>query len=275
MAKNQPFLYGRRQCIFCERQPPAIKISKEHVFADWLRDIFPRDSSTTHTLGIIDWKRGLNQPVISRKQGQGHSGSKKVKVVCKECNETWLSNSVEEMAKPILMLLMANRTVNLGNEMQKTLATWATKTVMTSEQINADEAVVQQHERTWLKENLEPPRGWHVWIGSYSGLSWCDLGIFQHKGKLAAPSIDNGVLAEHNLELTMIGLGQVLFLVINSTWQHIWDILDSLGSPGGAGLKRIWPIADIEVPWPRAHYLTDIEANYFTTYLARILEQPA
>jgi hypothetical protein len=72
----------------------------------------------------------------------------------------------------------------------------------------------------------------------------------------------------------MIGAGQLLFLVINSTWQRIWDILDSLGTPGGTGLVRIWPISDAVVHWPRPIVLTDAEAEYFTTYLARVLDQP-
>jgi hypothetical protein len=275
MAKREPFLYGRRQCIFCERQPPAVKISKEHVFGDWLRDLFPRDSATTHTLGLIDWKRGgLHQPTITRTQGQGHSGSKKVKVVCKECNETWLSNSIEDIAKPILTLLITGQPTTIDADMQRILASWAAKTVMTSEQVNKDKAVVQQHERTWLKDKLEPPPGWHIWIGSYSGMQWRDLAIFQHQGGLTVPSTDISGSTEHNLELTMIGAGQLLFLVINSTWQRIWDILEGLGTPGGVGLARIWPITDAAIRWPRPLVLTDAEAEYFTTYLARVLDQP-
>jgi hypothetical protein len=159
--------------------------------------------------------------------------------------------------------------------MQRILATWAAKTVMTSEQVNKGKAVVQQPERTWLKRTLEPPRGWHVWIGSYSGIQWRDLAIFQHQGKLTVPSIDNDAPTEHNLELTMIGVGQLLFLVINSTWPRIWDILNSLGTPGGAGLSRIWPTVEPTITWPRAFVFTDSAAEYFTTYLARVLDQPA
>ena len=33
--------------IFCEGRP----VTKEHFIGEWLREIFPRDTSTTHTLG--------------------------------------------------------------------------------------------------------------------------------------------------------------------------------------------------------------------------------
>jgi hypothetical protein len=170
---------------------------------------------------------------------------------------------------------MASQTTVISADMQRILATWAAKTVMTSEQLSQHLAVVQQSERTWLKDNLEPPRGWNIWIGSYSGIQWRDLALFQHQGALTVPSVDNNAATEHNLELTMIGMGQLLFLVINSTWQRIWDILDHLSTPGGVGLSRIWPIAEPTINWPRPFVFTDAEAQYFTTYLARVLEQPA
>jgi hypothetical protein len=143
---------------------------------------------------------------------------------------------------------------------------WAAKIVMTAEQINPKGAVIHQTDRAWLKENLSPPVGWHVWIGTYSG----DLGIFQHPGKLEVPAINDATPAHHNLELTMIGIGKLMFLVINSSWQRIWDIVERLGTP--SGLCRIWPI-DEQISWPRWTILTDAEAEYFTTYLARILNQ--
>ena len=263
------------QCIFCGRRPPLVKITKEHVFGDWLRSNFPRDAATTHTLGFIDWRRGLHQPTVTSKRGQGHSGSKKVRCVCGDCNNGWLSNSVEDVAKSILTELMTGQLTTINPTMQRILATWAAKTVMTSEQIDPKKAVVHQSERTWLKDNLEPPRGWHIWVGSYSGTRWRDLAIFQHQGRLTVPSVDNGAPTEHNLELTMIGVGRLLFLVINSTWPRIWDILDGLGTPGGIGLSRIWPVSASAISWPRPMVLTDAEAEYFTTYIARVLEQPA
>jgi hypothetical protein len=131
--RNRPaFKYGRGRCIFCERQPPEIKISKEHVFADWLRAIFPRSDKITHTLGYVNWTTapGSSRPTITAKRGQGHSGSKKVKAVCQSCNETWLSNDIEDAAKPILIPLIANQTLTLNVEMQWRLARWAAKTGM-------------------------------------------------------------------------------------------------------------------------------------------------
>src|SRR4051812_32995805 len=113
MPRKPPFLHGRKTCIFCERQPPDVKITGEHIFSDWLREIFPRDEKTTHTQGIITWPLvGLPSapPSIKLYPKHGHSGSRKVGVVCNRCNERWLSNQVEEAAKPILIPMIVGRT---------------------------------------------------------------------------------------------------------------------------------------------------------------------
>jgi hypothetical protein len=260
------------QCIFCGRRPPAVKMSREHIFADWLKTIFPRDNKTTHTHGVITWPSDATPqtpPAVATRQGQGHSGSKKVKVVCKSCNETWLSNSVENAAKPILTPLIAGRAGSVTSDMQRVLATWAAKTVMTAEHVNRGKAVVQQAERTWLKDKLLPPAGWFIWAAPYSGTHWRDLGIFQHSGKLEIPAVSDGASTEHNLGLTFIGLGHLLFLIRHSTWPRLWDVL---GSPL-PNAHQIWPVGSNSIQWPAPYVLTDIETEHFTTYMTRVFNQ--
>jgi hypothetical protein len=272
MSKRPAFLHGRGRCIFCERQPPDVKISREHIFADWLREIFPRDAATTHTHGIIDWPvTGPVEvpPTVTIGGGQGHSGTKKVKVVCATCNETWLSTKVEDAAKPILIPLIAGRACGLSVPMQRMLATWAAKTAMTAEHVNKRPAVIHQFERTWLKENLSPPPGWFVSAVPYNGAEWRDLGIFQHSGHLTIPS-DNGTEIEHHLGLTFVGMGRLFLLVHYSSWSRIWDMFSG---DGAMDALRIWPPHQASVPWTPQNFITDTETEYFTTYMKRILEQ--
>ena len=204
--KRAPFRSGRGRCIFCQREPPAVKISKEHVFGDWLRDIFPRDANTTHTLGAIDYPTGFSshrRPIVTRIVGQGHSGSKKVKVVCKNCNETWLSNRVEDAAKPILIPMIAGRSGLLTEDMQAIVATWFAKTAMTAEHLRREYNAITQKERTWLMNNLTPPSGWFIRAAGYSGTQWSKLSIYQNTGKLEVPSVNDDAAEPHNLGLTL------------------------------------------------------------------------
>lgn len=248
-------------------------MTKEHIFANWLRAIFPRDASTTHTHGTIVWPVAGSPPagpVTSAARKQGHSGSRKVRVVCDSCNNGWLSTAVEDVTRPILEPRIQGQGGSINPQEQRLLATWAAKTVMTAEYVKPGKPVVHQAERTSLKDNLSPPAGWYIWLTSYSGNQWRDLGIFQHASELEIPAVDNTAATGHNLELTFIGIGQLMFLVMNSSWQHIRDILEGMGAPG---FNRIWPNPAATIQWPTAA-LTDVEAEYFTTYLARVLTQP-
>jgi hypothetical protein len=206
-------------------------------------------------------------------QKQGHSGTRKIRDVCSACNETWLSNDIEKPAIPILIPLINGDRTEIDPNMQRILATWAAKTVMTAEYVHPTKVVIHQDERTWLKENLASPVGWNVWIGTYRGIYWSELAIQQHAGKLRIPAIDNGAPNEHNLELTVFGMRRLMIVVVSSSWPRMWDIIRSLGSPDILGLSQIWPIVQDSVSWPRAIELTDSDAERFPTYLTLIGNQ--
>ncbi len=269
-----PFKYGRRKCIFCQRQPPEVIITKEHLFADWLREIFPRTSETTHTLGIIEWdgRPGRVPPRGGTKEGQGHSGSKKIRHVCKACNETWLSNDIEKPAKPILIPLLNGEPMMLNPNMQQILAAWAAKTVMTAEYVHPPKVVIHQDERTIFKENLMPPIGWNVWIGTYEELAWSELAIQQYAGKLRIPTVDNGNPAEHNLIMTIIVMRRLVFVIVSSSWPRMWSII---GNPNLLCLLPIWPISSEHVSWPPAIALSDAILDQMGwAYMDEISRQP-
>jgi hypothetical protein len=248
-------------------------MSKEHIFGDWLRPLFPRDAGTIHTHGIITWPLTGPKyvaPTLAAFQRQGHSGSKKVRVVCKPCNEGWLSNDIENVAKSVLIPLIRGRAGIVNHTMQRIISTWATKTAMTAEHVDPDKSVIHQAERTWLKDNLLPPHGWHIWAVAYGASKWRDLGIFQHLGRLKIPSVDNCPSAQHNLELTMIGMGHLMLLVISSSWARIWDILPRIAP---SHIAQLWPLSGRDLSWPTPAVFSDAEAEYFTTYLSRVLDQ--
>jgi hypothetical protein len=259
-----PFQYGRGKCIFCQRQPPDVPMSKEHLFGDWLRELFPRNDATTHMLGVLEW---IGAPFRSKPterikpSAQGHSGSKKVRHVCKECNEGWLSEKVESAAKPILTSVLRGDVVEIDEDMQRIIATWAAKTVMVAEYVHPHKAVIPQGERTWLKENLSPPAGWTIWIGTYDGIFWRDLSVQQHAGTLTIPTVNNGDPSIHYLESTVIGMGRLMFFVASSSWPRLRQIIETVGSPRPPILVQIWPIVHSRILWPRTPSLTDSDAN--------------
>jgi hypothetical protein len=171
--------------------------------------------------------------------------------------------------KPVLIPLIAGTTGSLDKEKQRILSSWVAKTAMTAEHINRGKNVILQAELTWMKDNRLPPEGWKVWAAPYAGTEWRDLGIYQHSGRLDIPHGIGFTPAAHSLQLTYMGLGQVLLLTVSSSWDRLWSTLDRLDVPG---LTPIWPIREENIAWPRPSALTDTETEALRSLLPKVLK---
>lgn len=257
--KGTPFLRGRRKCIFCG----GFGVNKEHVFGKWLKPYFPRDEHSTHTFGTVGPSAIWGIPKIKENVRQGHVGTSKVKVACKNCNGGWLG-TMEETVKPILIPLFTCERTNLSPEHQKILATWVSKTAMTSEYANPREDGISQEEREWLMNKLEPPPHWVVWIANYSGGDWSELGAIQNRGNLQASPISGPNVIKYYVHATTFGMGRVVFLVVGSTWEAIPEIFGGLE---GRGMLRLWPPIPRSILWPPFEAVGDPQVNAMANIL--------
>jgi hypothetical protein len=139
--------------------------------------------------------------------------------------------------------MLTSRPLELMADAQRILAAWVTKIVMVADYLDRAHSVIQQRERTHLMNNLTPPPGWHIWIASYGGTQWRELAIFQQQGALEIPSINGDTATPHNLELTTIGIADLLFLAINSTWDQLWDVLENIVGERCRFLPTVAPLA--------------------------------
>src|ERR1035437_6614904 len=86
------------KCIFCGRR----NLSKEHFWPEWASALLPRYPDNRHVehLFTVTEKTKLVRPPEVRSR-QGHSWTKRLRAVCSECNNGWMS-VLENVAKPIL-----------------------------------------------------------------------------------------------------------------------------------------------------------------------------
>ena len=120
-----------RRCIFCKNEGS----SQEHIFPDWLRVLFPRSPADTHMSRTTTWEKAKSGTLYAMpifKNHKGHSGSKKLRVVCRYCNNGWMSR-LENRTRPILMRLIQGHPHRLSTFDQATLAACAAKTIMVAE----------------------------------------------------------------------------------------------------------------------------------------------
>lgn len=252
------------RCIFCASSG---NLSKEHLFPDWLKELFPRDKNATHSFGTIDPYQGLitREPKIAQVPKQGHIGSRKLRIVCKSCNETWLSR-LEEEVMPFLTHMIIGKNVGLTPATQKVLARWASKTVMVAERSRPRDDGISQTERTWLMDNETPPENWLVWIAGYNGTAWRELGLCQQRGALQETPVRCAGTQRFYCAATTFAIGEVLFLVVNSSWNGIFDAFRNVD---GNGLFRMWPPIERSIVWPPSDLLGDPQANAIANVLTQ------
>jgi hypothetical protein len=250
------------KCIFCG----GGGVTKEHLFADWLREIFPRTAKDTHTLGTIEsW---TPRPRLVQRIKQGHAGSRKIRKVCGSCNSGWIG-IIDDAARKAVVPLIRGQAAVVDSGNQRALATWFSKIAMVGDSMRPDRSVVLQADRDWIRANSSPPLLWEVWVGSYEGIDWRDLGIFQLGGRLDLSSVTGPDKLAGYVETTTMGMGKLIGLVIGNEHPAI-EI--NIGNAAYL-LRRIWP-TDSAFNWPLPIVLSDDEARSVAYILRSAIANP-
>ena len=121
-------------CVFCGKN--NVKMTDEHVFGDWISRYFIKELGVElkGVAEIVDADGRVTQfPTTPFQQ--------KVKIVCKPCNEGWMSTleaSVIDLLKP----MMIGKSVMLRNNAKKRLAFWCAKTAFVLDHLHPHNRVV-------------------------------------------------------------------------------------------------------------------------------------
>ena len=141
-------------CVFC--RTTKAKITNEHVFADWISDLFGHEPEGTAEMVESDGSTKAF-PAVPFQQ--------KVRVVCKPCNEGWMGD-LEEAVKDFLgPMLLEGRQTTLSKDPQRALATWTAKTAMMMDHLHPKELVVPDGQFSEFYAAKAPLPGQLVWLG--------------------------------------------------------------------------------------------------------------
>lgn len=151
-------------CIYCgERR----KLTKEHVFPDWIRNILPRKSGR-HTLRFVDKASARAEDIQTLKKIDGDPGSLRIRRVCGVCNGGWMS-TLQQKAKPIITALVMGEGDTLTSAQQRIIAGFVAMTVVINDYKHPEYVAISAIERQILRATGTPPRSWWIWLGRYAG----------------------------------------------------------------------------------------------------------
>jgi hypothetical protein len=206
------------------------------------------------------------QPVTTKIKKQGQAGSRRVKVVCRKCNNEWLSE-LEKRAKPLLLILMNGMPFTMGADAQRLLALWAAKTMMVAEFVDPTKVAIPETDRASLMQRFSAPEsGWWIWIArSGAGPDWL-TGINHFSARINRTPVDSKTPNIVNVQSSTIGIGQLLIHGVSTTVPgHSF----ALQNPDTADLRPIWPQPTADIVWPRSKLLNDDEINFIARTIPR------
>lgn len=218
-------------CLYCQKSE---KLSGEHVLSDWIASHVPRVSNKSmHTTSFVTpASRGKQLVKEVRRLTAGDVISRKLKIVCKQCNNVWMGRIVE-LSKPDVRPLLSGIWFSLSPDACARIATWAALSAMTWERADAATIASSRFELDHMYLEKSPPPGWRIWLGTSETLLESE---YWHRGmRLMLP--DPVVGPPCDTSLSYFAVGQMVFIVAGSRTID----LSSIHFTGDPPFASIWP----------------------------------
>lgn len=245
LAASLRSVNGSRRCVFCG----SADLTKEHVWPRWLSEAL-----------------GGNGPLRFERQGLGDeprawarvSLDVTVGVVCRECNNGWLSD-LEDAAKPLLEPLIRGESVTLTPEESKTVALWCVKTALLFQYTHPERRSAPDWHYRWLFEKRTPPPNVFVWLAGYSGSYW--EGWYLHQLLLLRDPDGIDRSEKEKGYCATITAGALVFQVIGLDADSTLDLEKaSIHEPY---IVQVWPLRDETATLPPPQLLHDSALAFF------------
>lgn len=194
---------------------------------------------------------------------QGPVISRKVRNVCENCNNGWMSTVVTR-AKPIVEKLALSHSVAVSNEELASLAGWIALTNVMLEYANpAGSRAIPPSDRKHLMQHLVPPNDWSIWLGHYVGENWEPFGNihipFRYAKSTNTTQQSSGLPDKFELQVSTFSVRHLLSHVFTSTAASRIEEYRRFVLGMRWNLTQIWPAAENGLQWPPAKSIEDMQ----------------
>ena len=242
-----------KHCIFCGSQPTT----REHVWADWLKQYIPKTSVNYSYLSATSHKTHTE---YTRKTVGGDLRSRRLQVVCQPCNNGWMS-LLQERAKPLLLPLLKGEITVFDVNQQQVLAAWISMFVMVAEHFDPNKVVSPLPERQILMNEKRTPPNWNIWFGDLDQNSDWPALLNHFAVPISTPEhipeiMSNG-FPRPNTQTMTFRVGR-LYVHVRSS---VTDIFENWRFARPNLLAQIWPIRRNLIAWPPRIALSGRDAD--------------
>ena len=211
-----------KQCAFC---PHIGKLSAEHVISNWINALFPGKKLFT-----VKDEKGR---IIRREAKLKIDWT--AKVVCKKCNETWMSDIESQHAKRVISDLIEGRVnVPISASDARSVALFAYKTaVVIDHSQRSRQPFFAERVRYAFREGFQIPTSVQMWMCRFGPRTRGEIHALYHSGQV---SPTNPI----HFYVCTVAIGHFVFQVV------------AVKQIDGSGFFPKPGFEDISVPlWPR------------------------
>jgi hypothetical protein len=226
-----------RHCIFCGQKGA----SKEHLWASWISEVLPPRRMRVGSEHPISMMGGRQMRGMLERPGD--ILSRKLRVVCRPCNNGWMSG-LQAQAKGPLSKLLLDDWSSLNASDYPAIASWIVMTAMVGEQAAPHLVATTPEIRLTFMRERSPPDGWAIWIGRYPGeffVGGVKPAMAHRGGCLAYKPPAKGQPVKCNTLSVSGCVGSFYFRVAGSTFAFARERIANAASTPPWPLIRIWP----------------------------------
>lgn len=254
MSKRSPQAGPKppRKCIFCgEGGKSGNPMSEEHLWSEWMAPLLPKNKGTRYVEYAESFR--ATQPAGPKllRDRQGGAIDKRYKVVCKRCNETWMS-AMEMAVRPRLIPLIKGEPILLGECDRQMLADWIMLKAFVVEHTSyrdfPAEPISSQQDREYFMLLRQLPFGVRIWIAQHTSPEKWRSAVFGHNFGAAPP---HGPLPPpprpKNTQIITLGIGALLVHIFwtTSATLYSWIKFEGLVPP----FRELWPMTKDDIRW--------------------------
>lgn len=222
-----------RECAFC---PETAKLSLEHLWSDWMNDLFP---------GKKRFVRKNEKGEIISQYVKEHLDWK-ARVVCRHCNNTWMSQIEQKHAKPAMVDLITGKLdIPVSNSSAHSLALFSFKTAVIFDHVSRGRVpFFDRASRHQFAKILTIPPTVAMWMAGFLPRGKGEVHTCYHEGEVSNRRLELYVLT--------YAVGHLALQVVGAKSGN-WTISPKPGFDHVA--VRFWPGLADGLVWPLADVL--------------------
>jgi hypothetical protein len=245
-------------------------LTKEHFWPDWAGELL----GTTNTVNRMEelWARSplSGGRLLARKERPGPTHKKKIRKVCRTCNNGWMS-ALEDDCKPILTPLILDQSYVMDARSQRLLARWIMLKVFIGEWNDPENVVSTPEMRENFKNSAKMPPNLSIWIAQCGKDGW-EAAYVRNSHTISLAPIEKAKRpVGRNIQCVTFGIGGLLIHA-----RHI--MIDGVGIDINRVEERLifplWPCLGAPINWPPNRRLAHWEVAGIADAIGWLQRQP-